>query len=212
MNCVRHWPTSSARPRVALARERDAAELREVLQSNLEELERLRNIVSDMLFLARAERGERAARRVDTSLARESQDGRVLRHAAPTMRGWKSRWRVMPTWPSKPRCFHRAVTNLLQNAIQHAPRGARILAQVTSTDDDVRVSVSNPSEPIPPNSCPGCSTASTASMPRVPTATPTTGLALAIVKAIASMHGGRVFASSEAGVTTVGFSLGRASA
>ena len=42
---------------VALSRERSAQDYEEVLQSNLEELERLRGIVADMLFLARAEQG-----------------------------------------------------------------------------------------------------------------------------------------------------------
>lgn len=41
---------------VALARPRSSADLQEVLQSNLEELDRLRAMVNDMLFLARATR------------------------------------------------------------------------------------------------------------------------------------------------------------
>jgi two-component system heavy metal sensor histidine kinase CusS len=45
---------------VALSRPRSAAEFQETLQSNLEELERLRSIVNDMLFLARADQGEAA--------------------------------------------------------------------------------------------------------------------------------------------------------
>ena len=61
---------------VALARERNAAQLQEVLQSNLEELERLRAVVADMLFLARAEQGVRArvssSRRLRGKWARRS--------------------------------------------------------------------------------------------------------------------------------------------
>ena len=45
---------------VALSRQRSAAEFEETLQSNLEELERLRSIINDMLFLARADQGEAA--------------------------------------------------------------------------------------------------------------------------------------------------------
>jgi two-component system heavy metal sensor histidine kinase CusS len=56
---------------VALSRERSVPELREILQSNLEELERLRGIVADMLFLARAEQGTRAYDAVQVSLAQE---------------------------------------------------------------------------------------------------------------------------------------------
>ena len=41
------------------------------LQSNLEEFERLRVIINDMLFLSRSDRGERATDLKDVSLADE---------------------------------------------------------------------------------------------------------------------------------------------
>jgi two-component system heavy metal sensor histidine kinase CusS len=56
---------------VILSRERSVGELEEVLQSNLEELERLRTIINDMLFLAQADRGMRLDNVVRTSIAAE---------------------------------------------------------------------------------------------------------------------------------------------
>ncbi len=56
---------------VALTRNRSVDDLRHTLQSNLEEFERMRAIINDMLFLARADQGERATGLVDTSLAAE---------------------------------------------------------------------------------------------------------------------------------------------
>lgn len=56
---------------VALSRPRSNEELQDVMASNLEELERLRTIINDMLFLARAEQGELAINQVPTSLASE---------------------------------------------------------------------------------------------------------------------------------------------
>jgi len=196
---------------VALSRERDAVQLREVLQSNLEEIERLRTIVSDMLFLARAERGERAARRVDTSLAREI--GKTVEFFDMLLddAGLEVEVQGDANAAIETSLFHRAVTNLLQNAIQHAPRGARILAQVAATDEDVRVSVSNPSEPISAEQLPRLFDRFYRADASRSNSDANHGLGLAIVKAIASMHGGRVFARSEAGITTVGFSLGRSS-
>ncbi|MEO7403560.1 MAG: histidine kinase dimerization/phospho-acceptor domain-containing protein, partial [Burkholderiales bacterium] len=44
---------------LALARERDGEFYRDILASNLEEFERLKTIVNDMMFLARADRGDR---------------------------------------------------------------------------------------------------------------------------------------------------------
>ena len=56
---------------VALTRDRSIGELRHTLQSNLEEFERVRAIINDMLFLARADQGERATGLVEVSLAAE---------------------------------------------------------------------------------------------------------------------------------------------
>jgi two-component system heavy metal sensor histidine kinase CusS len=58
------------RTEVALSRERSVEVLRETLQSNLEDLQRLSDITNDMLFLSRADRGERARRDAPTSFAR----------------------------------------------------------------------------------------------------------------------------------------------
>jgi two-component system heavy metal sensor histidine kinase CusS len=54
---------------LALSRERSTGELREVLGSNLEDLNRLAGLVNDMLFLSKADRGERARRNPVGSLA-----------------------------------------------------------------------------------------------------------------------------------------------
>ena len=54
---------------VALSRERSPETLRETLISNLEELQRLAAMVNDMLFLSNADRGARARRGVQMSLA-----------------------------------------------------------------------------------------------------------------------------------------------
>jgi two-component system, OmpR family, heavy metal sensor histidine kinase CusS len=194
---------------VTLSRDRSAESLREVLQSNLEELERLRTIVSDMLFLARAERGERVARGVETSLAQEIGKtveffDMLLDDAGLTVRVNGDATAVIET-----SLFHRAVTNLLQNAIQHAPRGTEILAQINTTDQGAEVSVSNPSESIASEQLPRLFDRFYRVDASRQNSDANHGLGLAIVKAIASMHGGQVFARSEAGVTTVGFSLGR---
>ncbi|MCR2674152.1 two-component sensor histidine kinase, partial [Salmonella enterica] len=56
---------------VALSRPRGNAELQDVMQSNLEELERLRAIVNDMLFLSRAGQGDIAMDTRSVALAEE---------------------------------------------------------------------------------------------------------------------------------------------
>lgn len=56
---------------MALTRGRSAEHYFEVLQSNLEELERLRSIINDMLFLASADQGTKVKALTCASLAEE---------------------------------------------------------------------------------------------------------------------------------------------
>ncbi|WP_454687998.1 heavy metal sensor histidine kinase [Achromobacter aloeverae] len=196
---------------VALARPRSARELEETLQSNLEELDRLRAIVNDMLFLARADRGEAATGLVDTVVADEV--GKTIEFFEFVLDDLGLTVAVEgdtdAVAPMDRALFRRAVTNLLQNAIQHTRGGTRIVVRLERQAGGVSVTVSNPGDPI-----------DAAHLPRLfdrfyrvdaarndHGAAHGHGLGLAIVKAVASMHGGRVFAFSAGGSTAIGFNL-----
>jgi two-component system heavy metal sensor histidine kinase CusS len=192
---------------VALSRERGAAELHEVLQSNLEELERLRAIVADMLFLARAEQGAQAQRRVPSSLAAEVRKtvefyDMLLDDARLAVQIDGDASAIIET-----SLFHRAMSNLLQNAIQHAPAGSVVQIAIEPQGAGARVTVSNPGADIPAEQLARIFDR----FYRVDAARSRSdanhGLGLAIVKAVALMHGGQVLARSEAGRVTVGFSV-----
>ena len=193
---------------VALARrERDAPQLRDVLQSNLEELERLRAIVADMLFLARAEQGERAGRLTQASLAAEV--GKTVEFFEMLLDEDHLKVEIEgdAVAPIETALFRRALSNLLHNAIQHSPPGSRIVAHVVPRGDEVEVSFSNPSAHIAPEQIERLFDR----FYRVDAARRNSdeshGLGLAIVKAVAAMHGGRVMARFENGVATIGFSV-----
>jgi two-component system heavy metal sensor histidine kinase CusS len=195
---------------VTLARERSTAELKESLHSNLEDLERMRAIVNDMLFLARADRGETAPNRKEVSLAEEI--GRtveflefILEEAGVTV---SIEGDVRANIETS--LFRRALTNLLQNAVQHSPRGARIVVSVTQQQGVVSIAVRNPG--------PGIAREHLGRLfdrfYRVDSArsgsSENHGLGLAIVKAVAAMHGGAVFAKSDDDATTIGFTVAAA--
>jgi two-component system heavy metal sensor histidine kinase CusS len=204
---------------VALSRQRTAPEFQEVLASNLEDLERLRSIVNDMLFLARADRGEVATGLVLTPLAAEVRKTIEFFEFVLDETGTQVEidGDVLADAPLETSLFRRAMSNLLQNAIEHSPAGARLAVTLREAADGIWISVSNPGRPI-----------AEADLQhlfdrffRVDAARNDPaqrhgehhghGLGLAIVKAVASMHGGMVSAASIDGVNTIGFSVSRAS-
>ncbi|HEX8955804.1 MAG TPA: heavy metal sensor histidine kinase [Burkholderiaceae bacterium] len=196
---------------VALSRERPASELVETLQSNLEELERLRAIVNDMLFLARADQGERAVRLESVSLAAEVNKtveflDFIMDEADVSVRVEGDAKAQIET-----ALFRRAVTNLLHNAIKHSQAKSEIVIEVSGEErhgvHGVSIAVSNPGPEIPKEHLPRLFDR----FYRVDSARANSweshGLGLSIVKAIATMHNGSVFASSQGGITVVGFSV-----
>ena len=192
---------------VALSRERSTTQLVEVLHSNLEDLERLRGIVNDMLFLARANLGERPQQLCAASLAAEVE--KTVEFLDFLMEEAHVGVRVQgdARAPIESSLFRRAMTNLLHNAIRHCQPRAEIVVEVTLRDGQARVSVSNPGPEIPTEHLGRLFDR----FYRVDTARANSGeshgLGLAIVKAVATMHGGSVFAASHGGITTVGFSV-----
>ena len=198
---------------VALSRERSAPEFQTVLQSNLEELDRLRSIINDMLFLARSDQREAATGLAQTRIADEARKTLEFfefvldeRHISAEVAG-----DTEAGAPIETALFRRALTNLLQNAIQHSADGAHISVRITPSEEAVAIAVSNPGALIEESHLPRLFDR----FYRIDAARHDHhqlhghGLGLAIVKAVAGMHGGVTFASSVDGLTTIGFTVRR---
>jgi len=198
---------------VALSRQRTAPQFEEVLQSNLEELERLRSIINDMLFLARADQGEAATSLVRTSIAQEI--GKTVEFFEFLLDDSKMTVKVAGDVNAEASIetslFKRAMSNLLHNAIQHSNPGAAIAVTITQQPEVIRIAVSNPGKPIADSHLPRLFDrfyrVDAARNDKDQSQLHGHGLGLAIVKAIAKMHGGGVFADSTDGTTTIGFSI-----
>lgn len=196
---------------VALSRARPADELREVMQSNLEELDRLRSVINDMLFLARADQGEAATGLIDADVAREVE--KTIEFFEPLLDETETSVQVEGELAAHATMnvplFRRALSNLIQNAIEHSQPGARLVVSIAREAGSVWIRVANPGRPIAPEQLPRLFTR----FYRVDTARHDEGerhgygLGLAIVKAVASMHGGHVSAASGEGMTTIAFSV-----
>ena len=197
---------------VSLARERSPQALRETLESNLEEMQRLAALVNDMLFLSQSDRGAVARRGAAISLAALAEQV-VEFHEAPLaeanlsvqVEGGVSAAVDEPL-------FKRALSNLLGNAIRFAEPGSRIVIRIapdvaSDATQQVRVEVQNAGAPIAPQHLARLFDR----FFRVDTARPDSqshhGLGLAIVAAIARMHAGKPLAECDGNGTRVGFTL-----
>ena len=192
---------------VALTRNRSVSELRQTLQSNLEEFGRMREIINDMLFLARADQGELATQLVEVSLASE------VAHTLEFLELPLDEAHVRATLTGDANAlvnkslFGRALTNLVMNAVQHSTSGTIISVSIVREDDQIRVAVSNPGAPIQPALLGHLFDRFYRVELSRTNSRENHGLGLAIVKAVADMHRGTVSASSENGINTFAFSI-----
>jgi signal transduction histidine kinase len=92
--------------------------------------------------------------------------------------------------------LHRAVENLVLNAMDAMPAGGVLMMRTTPQDGGVHVEVSDTGTGLTPEECDRLFT------PYYTTKQHGTGLGLAIVQSVVSDHGGRISVESEAGVGT----------
>ncbi len=192
---------------VALTRTRSAAEYREVLESNLEECERLSRMIADMLFLAKADHTQVSLRTETVDLRAELDKVAEFYEAHAEERAARIVCSGEGSVTADRLLVQRAIANLLSNAIRHTPRMGEVRACVARmADGDVILSVSNPGGGIAREHFPRIFDR----FYRVESARANShegiGLGLAIVKSILQLHGGRVMVESVPGEITT-FSL-----
>jgi two-component system heavy metal sensor histidine kinase CusS len=185
---------------VALAKSRSPDEYRDVLESNLEEISRISQMIDSLLFLARA---ENPAARVELCAfdARSEVETIIEFHdAAAAEAGVEFIIQGEAKITADPILFRRAVSNLLSNALQHTASGGRITITLESDPDQVRLRVADTGTGIAPEHLPRLFDR----FYRVDKSRHSggTGLGLAIVKSIMQMHGGEVEITSKEGEGT----------
>jgi signal transduction histidine kinase len=92
--------------------------------------------------------------------------------------------------------LHRALENLVLNAMDAMPAGGVLMLRTTHLDGNVELEVSDTGSGLTPEECERLFT------PYYTTKQHGTGLGLAIVQSVVSDHGGRITVESEAGVGT----------
>ncbi len=187
---------------VALATRRDADTYREILASNAEELQRLGRMVSDMLFLAKAERGMMPPNRERFSAAEETYALIEFYEAVADEKGVRLAQRGEGEIVGDRLMFRRALSNLLSNALHHTPPHGEVMIEISRSSQATRVSVENTGEDIDPKILPRLFDRFYQADPsRSHPETDGAGLGLAITRAIMQTHGGSISVISAQGRT-----------
>lgn len=194
--------TLMGRTQVALSLPRTEAELREVLESNIEELERLSRLISEMLFIARADHHQDPLRHERVELADESL--RITDYLAliAEERGVNVTVTGTASVMADGLLVQRAITNLMSNAIRHASVKSTIYIRINEDRDRVALSVTNHGETIAAQHLERIFDR----FYRIDSGRARldggTGLGLAIVHSIMAAHGGQVRVHSSTGGET----------
>jgi two-component system, OmpR family, sensor kinase len=162
------------------------------VDSALASTKRMSRLVSDLLLLARADAGRRAAR---TELDLRSTATEALEEVTPLAGDRKLEGELAEPLPmvGNPDELHRLIRNLLENAVRHTPEGSTVRLRATReageavlevTDDGPGIAAGMESQ-IFERFVRGEGPADTA-------AGGGSGLGLAIVRAVAESHGGSV--------------------
>jgi len=192
---------------VELARPRSIEELRDALLSALEEARRVSAIVIDMLFLSQADRGAVARRSAPVSLADQVRTVLDFHEAMLEDAGLRVHVGGDARMGIDAGLVRRALSNLLSNASRYAAPGSTIAVVIDTQPDGVWVKVVNTGEPVAADVLPHLFKRFFRAERSRTDSSEHHGLGLAIVAAIARMHGGRTRATSRSGVTEISFSM-----
>jgi two-component system heavy metal sensor histidine kinase CusS len=195
---------------LTLSRERPVDELRDTLTSNLEEMQRLSAMVNDMLFLSQADRGVVARRGQPVSLASLVEQVAEFHEGPLEDAGLKLQVQGDATLAVDDSLIKRALSNLLGNATRFAEPGSTVVVAIGPDGEGpaVRLQVCNRGPDVDAPSLPRLfDRFFRVDESRCCDGSQHHGLGLAIVAAIARMHGGRPLAESAQGQTRIGFTL-----
>lgn len=186
---------------LASRRERSVAEYRAVIDSALEEIERLSRVAEDLLTLARSDAGVMEARLRQADLVECA--ARTVERLQPEAlaRGID----LTLTGPDRLRGFYdpdlvcRVLWNLVGNAVKFTPAAGRVTLRLGLEGDEALVEVEDTGPGIPAEQLGRIFDRFYRADASWSATTAGTGLGLAIVRAIVQLHCGRVTAANRPG-------------
>ena len=179
---------------VALSADRSSDEYREVLYSSMEELQRMSQMIADMLFLAQTDNTQQLPDIETINLSNEINNLLEFYSILAEDKAMNLSAEGEATLQANRLMIRRAVGNLLTNAIRHSPEGSWVKLHMASLPDEVQITVSNAGGPIPESDRDKLFDRFYRSRG---TENKGTGLGLALVKSIVTAHGGSISLESD---------------
>ena len=195
---------------VALSRARSADEYRGILESNVEEFERMARMISDMLLLAKAENSLVVPTRQTVNLAEEVLALFEYYDAVAEEKGLYLALEGDGEVSADRLMLRRALGNLLSNAVRHSAAHNTVNVHISAGLDTVSIGMDNTGDAIPQEYLERVFDRFFRVDPSRQRASEGTGLGLAITKSIFVAHGGTISVASVGALTTFTIRLPRA--
>lgn len=189
---------------VALGQERTPEAYQQLLEGNIEELENLSRLTDNILFLARADHHNVALRKEVFSLPDTLENITDFLEPLAEEKGLRFALEAEGDIQADKMLFQRALVNLITNAVRHAPENTLIHIKTEATGEVINIAVGNKGEPLAETEklferfWRGDEARNSVG----------SGLGLALVKAIAELHGGYAWYQHREGENLFGIRLG----
>lgn len=134
---------------VVLSKSRSADDYRETLHSNLEEYERLARIISDMLFIAKADNGLIIPHCETLCLEQATAAVFEFYDALAAEKDLSLQLAGSATISGDPLMLRRVLSNLVSNAVRYAQPNSAITVQISATETHAQLSIENTGDTIP---------------------------------------------------------------
>lgn len=188
---------------VVLAQPRDSEAYQETLYANLDDCKRMARMIDDMLFLAKADNGlivpEQQPVALDVEVEKLFEYYRLLADE----RGISLQLHGHAVVRGDVLMLHRALSNLLSNALRYTPAGASIQVELEQNANGSELRLSNPGPTIADEHLEQLFDRFYRADPARREGSPhNAGLGLAITRSIIHAHQGQIHCTSVAGKTT----------
>ncbi|MFZ3024711.1 heavy metal sensor histidine kinase [Pseudomonas sp.] len=188
---------------VVLAQPRDSEAYQETLYANLDDCKRMARMIDDMLFLAKADNGLIVPEQQPVALDIEVEKLFEYYRLLADERGISLQLHGHAVVRGDVLMLHRALSNLLSNALRYTPAGASIQVELEQNANGSELRLSNPGPTIADEHLERLFDRFYRADPARREGSPhNAGLGLAITRSIIHAHQGQIHCTSVAGKTT----------